>query len=51
MDFSDNYLLTLGTFLPMVGVLVMLFIPGTQRAPQGDRDPRQAPRSRSASGR
>ena len=30
MDFSDNYLLTLGTFLPMVGVLVMLFIPGTQ---------------------
>ena len=30
MDFSDNYLLTLGTFLPMVGVLVMLFIPSTQ---------------------
>jgi NADH-quinone oxidoreductase subunit M len=30
MDFSDNFLLTLGTFLPMVGVLVMLFIPGTQ---------------------
>ncbi len=30
MDFSDNYLLSLGTFLPMVGVLVMLFIPGTQ---------------------
>jgi NADH-quinone oxidoreductase subunit M len=30
MDFSDNYLLTLGTFLPMVGVLVMMFIPGTQ---------------------
>ena len=23
MDFSDNYLLTLGTFLPMVGVLVL----------------------------
>jgi NADH-quinone oxidoreductase subunit M len=30
MDFSDNYLLSLGTFLPLVGVLVMLFIPGTQ---------------------
>jgi NADH-quinone oxidoreductase subunit M len=30
MDFSDNFLLTLGTFLPMVGVLVMLFVPGTQ---------------------
>jgi NADH-quinone oxidoreductase subunit M len=30
MDFSDNFLLTLGTFLPMVGVLVMMFIPGTQ---------------------
>ena len=27
MDFSDNWLLTLGTFLPLVGVLVMLFIP------------------------
>jgi hypothetical protein len=30
MDFSDNYLLSLGTFLPLVGVLVMLFVPGTQ---------------------
>ena len=30
MDFSDNYLLTLGTFLPLVGVLVMMFIPGTE---------------------
>ena len=27
MDFSDNYLLSLGTFLPLVGVLIMLFIP------------------------
>ena len=30
MDFSDNYLLTLGTFLPMVGVLVMMFIPAAE---------------------
>ena len=27
MDFSDNYLLSLGTFLPLVGVLVMLGVP------------------------
>ena len=30
MDFSDNYLLTLGTFLPLVGVLVMMFIPAAE---------------------
>ncbi len=30
MDFSNNHLLTLGTFLPMVGVLVMLFIPAAE---------------------
>jgi NADH-quinone oxidoreductase subunit M len=30
MDFSNNYLLTLGTFLPLVGVLVMMFVPAAE---------------------
>ncbi len=30
MDFSNNHLLTLGTFLPLVGVLVMMFIPAAE---------------------
>ncbi|MEJ7801596.1 MAG: NADH-quinone oxidoreductase subunit M, partial [Ilumatobacter sp.] len=31
MDFltNDNWLLTVGTFLPLVGVLIMLFVPGS----------------------
>jgi NADH-quinone oxidoreductase subunit M len=30
MDYSNNFLLTLGTFLPLVGVLVMLFVPAAE---------------------
>jgi NADH-quinone oxidoreductase subunit M len=30
MDFSNNHLLTLGTFLPLVGVLAMMFIPAAE---------------------
>jgi NADH-quinone oxidoreductase subunit M len=30
MDFSNNFLLSLGTFLPLVGVLVMLFVPAAE---------------------
>jgi len=29
MDYSNNALLTIGTFLPLVGVLIMMFIPGS----------------------
>ena len=29
MDYSNNALLTIGTFLPLVGVLFMMFIPGS----------------------
>jgi NADH-quinone oxidoreductase subunit M len=29
MDYSNNALLTIGTFLPLVGVLLMMFIPGS----------------------
>ncbi len=30
MDYSNNALLTIGTFLPLVGVLIMMFIPGSE---------------------
>jgi NADH-quinone oxidoreductase subunit M len=30
MDFSNNFLLTLGTFLPLVGVLIMMFVPAAE---------------------
>jgi NADH-quinone oxidoreductase subunit M len=30
MDFSNNFLLTLGTFLPLVGVLIMMFVPSAE---------------------
>ena len=30
MDFSNNFLLTLGTFLPLVGVVIMMFVPAAE---------------------
>ncbi|HEY5664574.1 MAG TPA: NADH-quinone oxidoreductase subunit M [Ilumatobacter sp.] len=30
MDYSNNALLTIGTFLPLVGVLIMMFVPGSE---------------------
>ena len=30
MIYNDNWMLTVGTFLPLVGVLVMLFIPAVE---------------------
>ncbi|HUF99204.1 MAG TPA: NADH-quinone oxidoreductase subunit M [Ilumatobacter sp.] len=29
-DYADNWLLTVGTFLPLVGVLVMMFVPAAE---------------------
>ena len=29
---NDNWVLTVGTFLPLVGVLIMLFIPRQEEA-------------------